>query len=319
MNKNEIINKINSFEDFKKEKNLIFGKEGVISKLKDKMKLLPKDETQEIWKEINDIKVEANVIFGLAMEKLNNINIEKKLKSEWIDLTIPLNNFSSLHPISKIINLMNEWFIQNGYYNFLSDEVDTIEYNFEKLNIPKNHPSLNMHDTFYINGSTLMRTHNTASSVKMLEVMQNTPFSAYTIGKVYRKDTDDATHSHQFFQCDFISTGDHSFANLKWTLNSLINHIFEKEIEIRIRPSYFPFTEPSLELDIYHNDKWIEVLGAGMLHKNIFKLVGINENIRGFAAGIGIERIAMIKYNILDIRELYNNDLRFLDQFKGVL
>ena len=318
MNKNEILNRINNFEDFKREKNLIFGKLGMVSKLKEEIKSLPIEEAQKIWAKINEIKIESNLIFGLAMKKIEEINIEKKLKSEWIDLTIPVNNFSSLHPISKIINRMNEWFIQNGYYNFISDEVDTIEYNFEKLNIPKDHPALNMHDTFYINGSTLMRTHNTASSVKMLELMQDTPFSAFTIGKVYRKDSDDSTHSHQFFQCDFISTGDHSFANLKWTLNSLINYIFEKEVKIRIRPSYFPFTEPSLELDIYYNQKWIEVLGAGMLHKNIFNLVGIKKDIKGFAAGLGIERIAMIKYNILDIRDLYNNDLRFLNQFKGV-
>ena len=319
MDELKILDKIKTFEDLKREKSLIFGQKGLISKLRTQLKLAPNNEKKDIGKQIQDIKLAANNIFSQAIKIINDKEIENQMENEWEEVTLPVNIHSSLHPISKIIKLMNEWFTQNGYYNDHSNEVESDEYNFEKLNIPENHPARDMHDTFYISKLYLLRTHNTGSTARMIEKMQNKPFSSFTIGKVYRNDTDDSTHSHQFTQCDFVSTGDVSFANLKWTLNSFITYIFGKDIKTRMRPSYFPFTEPSLEFDIYYKGKWLEILGAGMLNINLFKAASIKGNMRGFAAGIGIERIAMIKYNISDIRDLYNNDLRFLSQFKGAI
>ena len=318
MNAKTILDKIETIEDLKREKSLIFGKNGEINNLRNKLKTASINEKKIIGKKITEIQNTYNEIFSKAYKKIQNIEIEKQLANEWEEVTMPIFTSSSLHPISRIENRMKEWFIQNGYYDDICNEVESDKYNFEKLNIPKNHPARDMHDTFYISTLNLLKTHNTSSTARMLEKMKDKPFSAFTIGKVYRNDTDDSTHSHQFTQCDFVSTGNVSFANLKWTLQSLIDFIFEKKVKTRIRPSYFPFTEPSLEMDIYHNGKWLEILGAGMLHKNVFKAAKIKKSIQGFAAGLGLERIAMIKYNIKDIRELYTNDLRFLNQFRGV-
>ena len=174
-----------------------------------------------------------------------------------------------------------------------------------------------MQDSLYFNPELLLRTHNTGFTARELDENKNKAFKHFAIGSVYRNDEDDRTHSHQFMQADFVAVGHYSFPNLIWTLKSLLSYVLEREVELRLRPSYFPFTEPSVEVDILHNGEWLEVLGSGILHRNVFKAAGYTNDMNGIAGGVGIERIAMLKYNVKDIREFYTNDLRFINQFKG--
>ncbi|UWD34006.1 phenylalanine--tRNA ligase subunit alpha [Mesomycoplasma molare] len=310
------INKIKTLEDLKIEKNKIFGVDGEIAKLTKKLKNVSSEEKATIGKEIKKLKEEAELFFQEASKKIEEIKIQEKIKNEWIDISEPLIQSSSLHPLTLITNRIREWFFQNGYFEYKDSEIVSDEYNFERLNIGKDHPAREMQDSLYIDENTLLRTHNTGISAKILEMYKNKEFSQFSIGKVYRKDEDDQTHSHQFTQLDFISVGNVNFPNLIWTLKSFLSYVLEEEVEIRMRPSYFPFTEPSVEVDVFYKNRWIEILGAGMLHKNVLKMAGYTNQMNGFAAGIGLERIAMIKYQIQDIRELYINDLRILNQFR---
>ena len=197
-------------------------------------------------------------------------------------------------------------------------EIETEFYNFEALNIPSNHPARDMHDTFYIDTKKLLRTHT--SSVQIHSMMKSgAPIKIIAPGKVYRCDSD-PTHSPMFHQLEGLYIDrDINFCHLKGILEKFVTDYFQKEIETRFRPSYFPFTEPSAELDIKFRGKWLEVLGCGMVHENVLKNVSINPNIySGFAFGLGIERFAMLKYDIRDLRSLYENDLSFLKQFRGI-
>lgn len=307
---------IKSFEDLKIAKSKAFSKEGEIFELQQKLKTASIEEKKELGQKINQLKNEYEAKFKEIELKLQNQKIEKLVNESFIDVTKPVNATGSLHPITIIENRLREWFIQNGYFESKEGEIVSDYYNFEKLNMPSDHPARAMHDSLYLNPTTLLRTHNTGISALELEKNANKPLNNFAIGKVYRNDEDDATHSHQFTQLDFVSVGNVSFPNLIWTLKSLLSYVFEEELELRLRPSFFPFTEPSVEVDIFYKNRWIEVLGAGMLHPNVMKLAGYdNKKYNGFAAGMGIERLAMIKYNIKDIREFYNNDLRTLKQF----
>ncbi|VEU60707.1 phenylalanyl-tRNA synthetase subunit alpha [Mycoplasmopsis bovigenitalium] len=307
---------IKSFEDLKIAKSKVFSKEGDIFELQQKLKTASIEEKKQQGQKINQLKNEYEAKFKEIELKLENQKIEKLINESFIDVTKPVNATGSLHPITIIENRLRDWFIQNGYFESKEGEIVSDYYNFEKLNMPSDHPARAMHDSLYLNPTTLLRTHNTGISALELEKNANKPLNNFAIGKVYRNDEDDATHSHQFTQLDFVSVGNVSFPNLIWTLKSLLSYVFEEELELRLRPSFFPFTEPSVEVDIFYKNRWIEVLGAGMLHPNVMKLAGYdNKKYNGFAAGMGIERLAMIKYNIKDIREFYNNDLRTLKQF----
>lgn len=311
------IEDIKNFEDLKLAKSKIYSKDGEIFKLQTELKNAPKETKKEIGMKITNLKKQYEEFFKKVEIKLQKERILEKINNEFIDVTEPVSFNGSLHPITLIENKLKDWFIQHGYYQEEAGEIVNDLYNFERLNIPDDHPARAMHDSLYLNAQTLLRTHNTGITAKELEKNKNKEFSTFAIGKVYRNDEDDATHSHQFTQVDFVSVGKVSFPNLIWSLKSLLSYVFEKDLEIRLRPSYFPFTEPSVEVDIFYNNRWIEVLGAGMLHPNVLKLAGYDDpKLNGFAAGIGIERIAMIKYNIKDIRDLYRNDLRVLEQFK---
>lgn len=309
---------IKTFEDLKMAKARFYGKDGEIKKLQAEIKVAAPEQKGEIGKKITELKFEAEAAFK---EKANEIKlkaIEVKIKSEQIDVTRPVRPKGSLHPLTLVANRFRAWLKQNGYFETRGSEIETDEYNFERLNIYKEHPARAMQDSLYINKETLLRTHNTGFTARELEENKNKAFAHFAIGKVYRNDEDDQTHSHQFTQVELVAVGHYSFPNLIYTLKSLMSYVLEEEVEIRLRPSYFPFTEPSVEVDIKYKDKWIEVLGAGMLHSNVLKAAGYSNDMNGFAAGVGIERITMIKYGINDIREFYKNDLRFLDQFKEV-
>ena len=311
---------IKNIEELKIAKSNFYSSNGEFGKLKSKIKNAPIKEKAALGKKLTKLKNDAELFFVQKAKEIKQNEINKKLENEWIDVTLSEKNNSigSIHPLQLIINRLSSWFNAHNYEFVTGSEITTDDENFTMLNILKDHPARDMQDSLYINKNNLLRTHNTGLSIKALTSSKNKKGAYYSIGSVYRNDEDDATHSHQFTQLDFILIDDSvSFPNLIWTLKSLISYVLEKEIELRLRPSYFPFTEPSVEVDIKHNGSWIEVLGAGILHNNVLKNAGFNNNMNAIAAGIGIERLAMIKYEIKDIREFYLNDLRFLNQFQG--
>ncbi|MDE6656633.1 MAG: phenylalanine--tRNA ligase subunit alpha, partial [Anaeroplasmataceae bacterium] len=223
-------------------------------------------------------------------------------------------------------------YISMGYSIAEGPEIETDEYCFEKLNLPKGHPARDMQDTFYINPELLLRSQTSPVQVRTMLAEKGKPIKIICPGKVYRRDADDATHSHQFMQCEGLVLGkDITLADLKGALLEMARKMFGEDREIRLRPSFFPFTEPSVEVDVScglcggkgcsvcKGSGWIEVLGAGMVNNNVLKMCGYDpEEIQGFAFGIGVERITMLKYRIDDIRNFYTNDIRFLNQFKEV-
>ncbi|MGL4184044.1 MAG: phenylalanine--tRNA ligase subunit alpha [Metamycoplasmataceae bacterium] len=316
MNYQKLISEINNFEEFKIVKSKLNGSEGPISLLVEKLKNCGPEEKKQIGSEIKVLKEEINQLLNKKLEEINQKEFDEKIKNDNNDIFDFDLNFDYIHPIEEIISRFRQWFMHNGYFEETFPETETDVYNFQKLNIPKNHPSRDMQDTLYISKNKLLRTHNTGITARLLEKYSNKVFSAFAVGKVYRNDEDDQTHSHQFTQIDLVSVGEVSCSNLMWTLKSLLSFVLEEDVKIRFRPSFFPFTEPSVEVDIYFKNRWVEVLGAGMLNEKIINFANFSKGFRGFAAGIGMERIAMIKYSISDIREFYKNDLRFLKQFK---
>ncbi len=309
---------VKTLEELKIEKAKFYAKDGKLKKLQKEIRSASIEKKKTIGKEISQLKQKAENAFSQKAKEIEAKIIEDKIKNEWIDVTTPVEKTGGLHPLTIISNRFRNWLLQNGYFETTGSEIETDEYNFEKLNIAKNHPARDLQDSLYIDEQKLLRTHNTGFTARELAKFANKEFSHFSIGNVYRNDEDDKTHLHQFSQVDFVSVGNNiSFPNLIWTLKNLLSYVLEEKIKIRLRPSFFPFTEPSVEVDIYFKERWIEVLGAGILNKKVLKLAGYTNNMNGFAAGIGIERIAMIKYDIKDIREFYKNDLRFLNQFAG--
>lgn len=318
MDYKSLIKNIKNFEEYKLIKSQIFSDKGPIFDLQQKIKNADSKEKAELGKQLSTLKYDINNLLDAKIQEIKLNEIKDKISNDKNNIYEYSNQFANFHPIFLISNRIREWFVQNNYLEEKSLELENDYYNFEQLNIPKNHPARDMQDTLYLNDNILLRTHNTGITARMLERYQNCEFSYFTIGKVYRNDEDDQTHSHQFTQVDFASVGKHNIQSLIWTIKSLLSYVFEEEIEIRMRPSFFPFTEPSMEIDILYKNKWIEVLGAGMINEDVLRLAGYKEpsKYRGIAGGIGIERLAMIKYGIKDIREFFNNDLRMIKQFR---
>ena len=310
------IEEVKTFEDLKLAKHEFFN--GEIKELQVKLRTAKPEEKTVIGKRISEMKRKAEEVFATKAKEIELAELNKKIESQWVDVTVPVSKHGSLHPLTIVENRFREWLNQNGYTEGSGQETESEEYNFERLNIPKDHPARDMQDTLYLKNGDVMRTHNTGFTARELEENPNKALRHYAIGKVYRNDEDDRTHSHQFKQVDLVAVGYYTMPNLIWTLKSLMSYVFEESVEIRLRPSYFPFTEPSVEVDIFYREQWIEVLGAGMLNKVVLKNAGYTNDMNGFAAGIGIERITMIKYGIKDIREFYINDMRFNRQFKEV-
>ncbi|MDO8063863.1 phenylalanine--tRNA ligase subunit alpha [Candidatus Phytoplasma bonamiae] len=281
---------------------------------------------KELGQKINELKTHSIFIYQKNKIKIENKQLQKKIKQEKIDITLPGFSFptGSIHPLTTIIEELENFFLKIGYKIYESEEIETDLYNFELLNISKNHPARDMQDSFYLDQKQekLLRTHVSAMQIKAMLQHPNKPLKIISSGNVYRRDKDDATHSHQFTQLDgFVIDYKANLENLKTTVTSLIKHIFGKKQKIFFRPSYFPFTNPSLEVDLILTKKnkqkrYLEIMGAGLIHPNILKQGGFDPNkYQGFAFGMGIERLAMLKYQIEDIRDFYNNDLRFLKQF----
>lgn len=309
------LDKIKNIEDLKLLKNQ-FNNSAELKDLMKQLKTASKEDKPKIGIKIQQLKKEAEDFFEAAKEKINNIEIQTKLKNDFVDFATPVQFEGSIHPINLVSQRFREWLLLNGYIELNYSEIENDKYNFENLNIPSTHPAREMQDSLYLNQQELLRTHNTGISARALELYANEEFSQFSIGKVYRNDEEDRTHTHQFTQLDLVSVGNVSFSSLMYTLQEMLSYVLEEKIKIRLRPSYFPFTEPSVEVDVFFKNRWIEVLGAGMLNEKVLKAAGYTNTMNGFAAGIGIERITMIKYGIDDIRELYTNDKRFLKQFK---
>ena len=308
------------------------GKKGSIQALMAEMKNLPKEEKPVFGQQVNAVKQEVTVALSEKMEELKKAELAESLKKEKIDITLEGDKMErgTVHPLTMIQQELEDLFIGMGYKVAEGPEVELDYYNFELANLPKDQPARDMQDTFYIDPNTLLRTHTTAMQMRELEKAKGQlPIKLICPGKVYRRDDDDATHSHQFMQCEGLVVGEHiTLADLKGTLEFMADAMFGSGRKVRFRPSYFPFTEPSVEVDVscpFCNGKgcnvckgsgWIEILGAGMVHPHVLEMNGFDpEKCSGFAFGVGLERVAMLKYGIDDIRNFYTNDIRFLKNF----
>jgi phenylalanyl-tRNA synthetase alpha chain len=292
------------------------GKTGIVTNEFGKLKDASLEERKELGKSLNILKGQTQELITLQLD-----NIQKtKEDNNFVDVTLPGKNISmgSRHPISITINQITSILGDHGFTSVSGIEIEDEFHNFEALNIPDTHPARDMHDTFYVSDNKLLRTHT--SSVQIRSMLSNkAPIKIMTPGKVYRCDSD-PTHSPMFHQIEGLYIDKNvNFCHLKGVLINFIKEFFGKDMEIRFRPSYFPFTEPSAELDIKFKGKWLEVLGCGMVHPNVLSNVKINTNqYSGFAFGLGVERLAMLKYDIVDLRMFYENDISFLSQFKGL-
>lgn len=311
-------------ETLKAVKVKYLGKKGEITSVLRGMGKLPAMERPLIGALANDVREALSALIEETETNLEAAQMAEKLANENVDVTLPGKSISlgSLHPINAVLDEVENIFIGMGFHIAEGPEVETDYFNFEMLNLPKNHPARDMQDSFYISPETLLRTHTSAVQVRsMIDKKGEVPVRIISTGKVYRRDDDDSTHSHQFTQIEgLVVDSGVSMSELHGVLLHLIHQLFGEETEVRLRPSYFPFTEPSVEVDIFHPEKgWIEILGAGMVHPNVLEKAGYNsEKYTGFAFGIGAERIAILKYDIDDIRHFYQNDLRFIKQFKSV-
>ncbi len=320
--------------DLNKIKVDYLGKKGPIAGIMQQMKDLSAEERPKLGAVSNKVKGEIEEVYVARLKELETEEINLALANDSIDVTLPGKQISvgSSHPLTKIINELEDLFVGMGYQVAEGPEVELDKYNFELLNLPIDHPARDMQDSFYIDPTTLLRTHTSPVQARKMLESNGKPIKIVCPGKVYRRDNDDATHSHQFMQCEALVLGENiNLADLKGNLLMMARKIFGEDREIRLRPSYFPFTEPSVEVDvscmkcggkgcnICKGNGWIEVLGSGMVNNNVLRMCGYDDTkIQGFAFGIGIERLAMLKYGIDDIRNFYINDVRFLDQYKEV-
>jgi phenylalanyl-tRNA synthetase alpha chain len=299
------------------------GKKG---ELTDMMKMLGKlsnEERPKAGQIINEAKQMVQGILNAKKRELDDAKLAKQLAEETIDVTLPGRDVDvgSLHPVTRTLNRIETLFSKAGFDIETGPEIEDDWHNFEALNIPETHPARAMHDTFYINENTVLRTHTSGVQIRTME-NKKPPLRIIAPGRVYRCDSDQ-THTPMFHQIEgLIIEKNASFAQLRTLLIEFLRQFFEDEnLETRFRPSYFPFTEPSAEVDIatdlFGDGRWIEVLGCGMVHPNVLKNVGIDpDEYTGLAFGLGVERLAMLRYNVKDLRQFFENDLRFLQQFK---
>ena len=305
------------------------GKKGELTTLLKSLGQMDPTERPKAGEAINQAKSAIQDAIEHRKASLANSQLEEELASGSIDITLPGRRtfLGGLHPVTQVLNRIEELFIGSGYEVVTGPEVEDEYHNFEALNIPEHHPARAMHDTFYFGDGGLLRTHTSPSQVRTME-KQNPPIRVICPGRVYRRDSD-LTHSPMFHQVEGLVVDEGiSFADLKGTLTEFLMKFFEKELAVRFRPSYFPFTEPSAEVDVQcvncngkgcrvcRNTGWLEVLGSGMVHPNVLNMSGIDtEKYSGFAFGFGADRLAMLLYEVNDLRLFFESDLRFLRQF----
>ena len=326
------LDSISDLNDLQQKKAQYLGKKGIFASVMGSMKDLSIEAKKELGMKVNKLKNLVETKFEEKRKAIEEALVNKKLENETIDVTLPGYKLpvGGIHPLNQTIMELEDLYIGMGYRVAEGPEIETDEYCFEKLNLPKGHPARDMQDTFYINPELLLRSQTSPVQVRTMLEEKGEPIKIICPGKVYRRDADDATHSHQFMQCEGLVLGKNiTLADLKGALLEMVRKMFDVNRQIRLRPSFFPFTEPSVEVDVScgicggkgcstcKNTGWIEILGAGMVNDNVLRMCGYDPNeIQGFAFGIGVERITMLKYKIDDIRNFYTNDLRFLNQFK---
>ena len=306
------------------------GKKGELTIILKGMGKLSAEERPVVGKVGNEVRTAIEEGINNAKTELKKAEQAKKLAEEVIDVTMPSKEFKvgKKHPITKIIDEVTDIFIGMGFSIAEGPEVETVRNNFDALNAPKDHPSRDMSDTFYINDDLLLRTQTSPVQIRTME-KEDLPIKIIAPGRCFRSDSPDATHSRMFHQIELLVVGkDITMTEFKGTLNTFVQKLFGSETNTKFRPHNFPFTEPSAEIDVTcfkcggkgcpvcKGEGWIEILGAGMVHPNVLRNCGIDPEVySGFAAGMGVERLAMLKYGIDDIRLLFENDVRFLDQF----
>ena len=329
----EEIDTAQSLADIKAVRVKYLGKKGPITEALRGMRDLSAEERPKVGAYANELKAKAEGKLSEKETLLSAAALEAQLQAEAIDVTLPGEKptTGTKHVLTQVMEEIEDLFISMGYEVVEGPEIESDFYNFERMNLPKDHPARDMQDTFYINDEVLLRTHTSPVQARALDAhdFESGPLKMISPGKVYRRDDDDATHSHQFHQIEgLVVDRNVSLADLKGTLELFARHMFGEETEVRLRPSYFPFTEPSVEIDvtcfkcggagcsICKQSGWIEILGGGMVHPSVLEMAGISSTeYTGFAFGLGPDRVAMLKYGIDDIRHFYQNDLRFLKQF----
>ncbi len=293
------------------------GKKGQVSKILGTMGKLDPKERPKVGAMANEVKEAIQSSLEEKREALQKAAIEAQLQDETLDVTMPgvYRPQGRIHPLNGIIDRALDIFVGLGYTASSGPEIENDYYNFEALNTPKDHPARDMQDTFYLPGERLLRTHTSPVQIRYMEKNQP-PIRVIAPGRVYRRDTVDATHAAVFHQIELLAIDEGlSFSDLKGTIKEFLRQMFG-DLPIRFRASYFPFTEPSAEVDLEWKGKWLEVLGCGMVDPNVMQAVGYDpEKYTGFAAGFGVERFAMVLHQIDDIRRVYASDLRFLQQF----
>ncbi|MFT4824992.1 MAG: phenylalanyl-tRNA synthetase alpha chain [Halioglobus sp.] len=305
------------------------GKKGQITALLKGLGKLSAEERPAAGAQINVVKQELQEAIGARKTILESAVVNAKLADETIDVTLPGRGQSvgGIHPVTRTIERIEDFFAAIGFEVVEGPEIEDDYHNFEALNIPAHHPARAMHDTFYIDESTVLRTHTSPVQVRVMET-EKPPLRIICPGRVYRCDSD-LTHTPMFHQVEGLLIDEHSsFADLKGVVEEFLRVFFERELQVRFRPSYFPFTEPSAEVDIQcvncggagcrvcSQTGWLEVMGCGMVHPKVFEYSNIDtEKYSGFAFGMGVERLAMLRYGVNDLRLYFDNDLRFLEQF----
>ena len=295
------------------------GKKGLITEQLKKLGQLTPEERREAGQAINQIKLAVQEALNDRKETLKQEVLRAKLAQERVDVTLSgrNNTLGGLHPITRTKNRIEQFFGQLGFSIETGPEIEDDFHNFDALNISRDHPARTDHDTFFFNPQFMLRTHTSGVQIRTLEAQQP-PLRFIAPGRVYRNDYDQ-THTPMFHQVEGMLIDEHAnFAQLKGLLHDFLCAFFEEELEVRFRPSYFPFTEPSAEVDVKRkNGQWLEVLGCGMVHPQVLKNVGIDpERYQGFAFGLGVERLAMLRYGVDDLRAFFENDVRFLNQFR---
>lgn len=332
--RDQAVDEITAAEDLKKLNDVRvswLGKKGPLTEVLRGMKDLTPEERPVVGSLANDVRDTLTKTIAMRQEKLEATMLEAQLATESLDVTLPgaAVKQGQPHVLQQIIEALEDQFLGMGYKIAEGPEIEEDKYNFEMMNLPKDHPARDMQDTFYITPEILMRTQTSPVQAREMEQhdFSQGPLKMISPGRVYRRDTDDATHSHQFHQVEGLVIDKHiTMGDLKGTLLAVARQLFGEDHDIRLRPSYFPFTEPSVEVDISwgpvtektkpEDIQWIEVLGAGMVHPNVLRMAGVDPEIYGgFAFGMGPDRFAMLKYGVEDIRNFYLNDVRFLKQF----
>jgi phenylalanyl-tRNA synthetase alpha chain len=307
-----------SLTDLDQAKAKYLGKNGVLTDALKSLGKLSAEERPKVGAEINVVKQGVEEALEKKRQAILNESQAKQLAEESLDVTLPSRKEErgSLHPVTQTLHRIESLFHSIGFSVAHGPQIESDFYNFTALNIPESHPARAMHDTFYIDESFVLRTHTSPVQIRHLE-KNKPPLKIISPGRVYRVDSD-ATHSPMFHQVEGLWVDQQvSFADLKGVIEDFLQNFFEnKDLKVRFRPSYFPFTEPSAEMDMTWKGGWLEIGGCGMVHPEVFKHVGIDSNQhQGFAFGLGVERLTMLRYGVQDLRHFFNNDLRFLQQF----